>query len=88
MAVHFVYDGGSAPTGVGSGSSYDGYTASTGDRFCTLANANSSQDRGIYEVTGVGTSARASDADASSSLLLANVFQLSLVTFTVGQTSS
>lgn len=66
MAVHFVYDGGSAPTGVGSGSSYDGYTASTGDRFLYIGNANSSQDRGIYEVTGVGTSARASDADASS----------------------
>lgn len=66
MAVHFVYDGGSAPTGVGSGSSYDGYTASTGDRFLYIGNANSSQDRGIYVVTGVGTSTRATDADAAS----------------------
>lgn len=66
MAVHFVYDGGSAPTGVGSGSSYDGYTASTGDRFLYIGSSNSNQDRGIYVVTGVGTSTRATDADVAS----------------------
>lgn len=64
-AVHFVYDGSSDPTGVASATPYDGYTTSVGDRFLYIGTFNSSQARGIYEVTA-GAAIRASDADASS----------------------
>lgn len=65
-AVHFVVTGAGDPLVVGTGSSYDGYTPSSGDRFLYIGSFDSDTERGIYQVTGAATSVRASDADLAS----------------------
>jgi hypothetical protein len=66
-AVDFVGDIPNDPTTFGT-ATYDGHAASIGDRFLYIGSHNSGQSRGIYEVTGALTSARASDMDANDEL--------------------
>lgn len=67
LGVDFVYDAPADPTGIGT-ATYDGYTASVGDRVLYIGSHSSGQ--GIYEVTGPTSSVRASDADGISKFKL------------------
>jgi len=67
VAVDFCGDLPNDPTTYGT-ATYDGHAAAIGDRFLYIGSHSSGQSRGIYEVTGALTSARASDMDANDEL--------------------